>query len=190
RKTHLPQFRVAADTILPLDGFAVFYEHQFIAESNSPTSLALDGALGDEVHLASAFSDGSLTGYRAGASFGPAENGVSHGRFPTSQGAEFAALSARTFGAVNVSAKVGPVVISEIHYHPPDLADGSDNIRDEFIELRNIAGTSVTLFDPAHPAHTWRLRDAFDFSFPTNITLAAGESALVVSFDPADAYAV
>jgi hypothetical protein len=112
---------------------------------------------------------------------------------------DFAALSRRSFGAdtpsslaefrtgtgiSNASPSVGPIVISEIMYHPPDLGT-NDNTIEEFIELHNITAASVPLFDPAHPANTWRLRDAVDFDFPANITMVPSSFLLLVSFDPA-----
>src|SRR5262249_32250350 len=87
-------------------------------------------------------------------------------------------------GAPNATAKVGPVVISEIQYHPPDLPDGSDDVIDEFIELRNITASPVHLFDPDAPTNHWRLRDAVSFTFPPDVTLAPNEPVLVVGFDP------
>jgi hypothetical protein len=57
-------------------------------------------------------------------------------------------MSARTFGVddpanveefragtgvTNVYPRIGPVVISEVMYHPPDLGT-NDNVADEFIE--------------------------------------------------------
>jgi hypothetical protein len=102
-----------------------------------------------------------------------------------STGAEdFVAQTARTPGAANSGPIVGPVVITEVMYHPPDYSGGVDNQDHEFIELRNISGAPVSLFDSLYPANTWKLRDAVDFSFPTNTTLAAGAYALIVSFDP------
>src|SRR5439155_1074975 len=92
-------------------------------------------------------------------------------------------IPANTILAANPYPRVGPIIISEIMYHPPDL-NGADNSRDEFIELRNITTVPVPLFDPAAPTNTWHLRDAVDFNFPTNITLQPGQTLLLVSFDP------
>src|SRR4029078_5862070 len=86
-------------------------------------------------------------------------------------------------GVSNAYPRVGPVVISEIMYHPPDLPTG-DNVRDEFIELRNITTVPVPLYDPAFPTNVWHLRDGVDFNFPTGTILTAGATILVVSFDP------
>ncbi len=181
-KANLRKFRLPTNTVIAAGGFVTFAEHQF--NTNTGTPFSLSGAHGDSVYLAAADAAGNLTGHRTGAAFGPAENGVSHGRFATSQGFEFAALATATFGSSNSAPRIGPVVISEIMYHPADFFDGSDNGRDEFIELRNIAATNVALFDPARPANRWRLRDAVDFTFPTNTLLASGEAVLVVGFDP------
>jgi hypothetical protein len=48
----------------------------------------------------------------------------------------------------------------------------------------------VPLYDPANPANTWRLRDAVDFDFPTNVTMVPRSYILVVGFDPATNAAV
>src|SRR5262249_39218435 len=153
--------------------------------SNAPTSFAFSSK-GDEVYLFSA--DGTnLTGYVQGYSFGAAENGVSFGRYTNSQtNVQFVAQSARTFNAANAGPKVGPVVISEIMYHPPDFPGAVDDSDDEYVELENITGTPVPLFNPELPVNTWRLRGGVDFDLPTNVTIAANGFLLVVNFDPAD----
>ena len=40
------------------------------------------------------------------------------------------------------------------------------------------------------PTNTWRLRGGVDFGFPTNVSLAAGESLLLVNFQPTNAAAL
>src|SRR6185503_8752641 len=93
-------------------------------------------------------------------------------------------------GLPNATPKVGPVVISELYYHPPDIVSGTniqDNSIDEFIELQNITSASVALFDSQYPLNAWRLRGGVDFDFPPNRFLAAGASLLLVNFDPANA---
>jgi len=105
-------------------------------------------------------------------------------------GVDFVAQVSNTLGDENAGPKVGPLVISEIMYHPPRLVFGGqsfENGRDEFIELHNISGQALDLWDPNATTNTWRLRDAVSYSFPLNTTLAADEHVLVVSFDPADA---
>ena len=92
--------------------------------------------------------------------------------------------STNTLGATNAYPRVGPVVISEILYHPPDPYPGMNDSVNEYIELWNIASTNVPLYDPNAPTNTWRLRNAVAFDFPTNQTLSPGGHCVVVGFDP------
>ena len=177
------KYRIPDGSIIPSDGYQTFTEADFNLGGNG-FALSSDG---DEVYLFS--GDGTnLTGYFHGFSFGAAENGVSFGRYTTSLGEErFVAQSALTLGTNNSGPKVGPVVISEIMYHPPDLADGSDNQADEFIELRNLAGTNVPLFAAGFPTLPWHVRGGLSYDFPANTTLAAGGRLLLVSFPTTNA---
>jgi len=177
------KFRVPNGTSISAGGFIVFDETQFNPSPGSETSFAISSD-GDEVYLFSGDNDGELTGYVHGFDFGGAEEGVSFGRYLDSVGEDhFPAQITTTFGATNSGPRVGPVVISEIMYRPVDV-DGEDNSVDEFIELLNITSASVPLFSAALPTDTWRLRDAVDFDFPLNTTLAANEVVRIVSFDP------
>ena len=196
------KFVLPPNTVIPAGGHVVFYENQFDT-LNPAVPFSLSSARGDQVYLSAASGASVLTGYRAEARFGPAEQGIPIGRYFTSVGEDFTALRQRTFGedgpasvvdfrrgtgATNSDALVGPIVISEIMYHPPEVVSaGGTNENDlaEFIELHNITASAVSLSDAAHPTNTWRLRDAVDFEFPTGVSLAANERLLVVSFDPA-----
>jgi len=182
------KFRIPDLTTISANGHLVFNENHFNPTNPpSPTGFAFS-SFGDEVFLFSANAGGELTGYHHGFRFGAAEAGVSFGRHVNQVGAEhFVAQAVATFGGANSYPQVGPVVVSEIHYHPPDFAGGVNNSTDEFIELHNITGGAVPLFHPTFPTNTWRLRGAVDFDFPTNVTLAAGGFALLVSFDPTNA---
>ncbi|HXJ73951.1 MAG TPA: lamin tail domain-containing protein, partial [Candidatus Dormibacteraeota bacterium] len=147
----LQKYQIPSGTILAPFGFAVFYESQFTNRSLAAIPFALSSH-GDETVL-SAASNNILTGYRTSVKFDAADNGVSFGRYLDSLGREqFVAMSARTFGvddpstvdqfrqgtgASNAYPRVGPIVIGEIMYHPPDLG-ATDNARDEYIKLRNI----------------------------------------------------
>jgi hypothetical protein len=178
------KYRVPDSTVIPPGGFLVFYESE-INPTNppSPTGFAFD-ATGDEAFLFSG-NGTNLTGWFHGFDFGAAESGVSFGQYVNSQTQTFVVpLAERTLGTTNSLPKVGPVVLNEIHYHPPDLAGGVDNSDDEFVELLNLGGSDVPLFHPAHPINTWRLRGGVDFDFPAGVTLPAGGYALVVNFHP------
>jgi hypothetical protein len=172
------KFRIPNGTILPANGYVTFDESQF-NPGGTGFGLSSDG---DEVWLFSADAAGGLTGYVHGHSFGAADDGVSFGRHVTSEGkGHFVAQAAPTLGSANAGPRVGPVVINEIMYHPPDIGGTNDNSDDEYIELLNITGLPVPLFDGAS---TWRLRGGVDFDFPAGLTLAGGELILLVNFDP------
>jgi hypothetical protein len=86
-------------------------------------------------------------------------------------------------GGVNAGPRVGPVVINEIMAVPVDLGDMAVS-RAEYVELKNVSGQPLPLFDPAHPTHTWRVRDGIDYRFPSGVTLGTDEHVVVVRFDP------
>lgn len=177
------KYRIPDGTVIPAGGYLVFTENQF---ATGTTSFRFS-ELGESVYLFSGDANTNLTGYFHGYDFPAAPNGVSFGRYTNSQGeVSFVLQSAVTLGAANAYPRVGPLVISEIMYHPPDL-NGVDDSLNEFIELQNITGTNVPLYDPAYPTNTWRFRNAVDFDFPANQTLAAGDRLLVVGFNPANA---
>lgn len=183
-----PKYRFPAGTLIRAGDYLLLTEKEFdLAPGLFPSFNLLPS--GGAVFLFSAQTDGLLTGYRHGFSFGAALQGVSFGRHLTSTGAElFVAQTSLTLGQTNSEPRVGPVVISEIMYHPPDVFTNNafwDNSEDEYVELHNLTTVAVPLFDPRSPTNTWRLRDAVKYDFPTNTTLAPGERILVVSFDPA-----
>jgi hypothetical protein len=97
------------------------------------------------------------------------------------------AQSAGTLGMANASPLVGPLVINEIMYRPPDSDGIKDNSDDEFIEVLNIAAYTVPLYDAVDSTSTWKLTGGVDFVFPTNQSLEAGEFLLLVNFNPANA---
>jgi hypothetical protein len=180
------KYQIAAGTMVPAGGYIVFTEAQFNSNPLSTNSFALS-SMGDELYLFSADTAGDLTGYSHGFSFGAADDGVTFGRHVISTGDEhFVAQSANTISNANSLPVVGPLVIRQIMYHPPDLSGAEDNVADEFIELYNITGSPLPLFDAAVRTNTWRLRDAVDFNFPTNVTVAPNSSVILVSFDPAN----
>jgi len=192
---NLKQYQIASGTTVPALGYKVFYENQL---TSGPFPFTFDSAHGDAVYLSAADASGNLTGYRAVARFGAAANGVSFGRYITTMGIDFPPMQRRTFGvdnpgtvaefrngsgASNSTPRVGPVVINEIMFHPPDIGT-NDNTAEEYIELHNITTNSVVLYDPAHATNTWRIRGGVDFEFPSGVTLGSRGFALVVSFDP------
>jgi hypothetical protein len=182
------KFVVPNGTVLGPGEFVVFYETNF---NTGPTAFSFSST-GEDAYL---FSGNGLflTGYSHGTEFEASANGVAFSRYINSVGDEFFVSAPRTESVTNAYPYVGPVVISEINYHPPDRLDlffGADDDLNEFIEIHNTAGTNVALFDESFPTNTWRVRGDADFDFPTNIVLAPDERILVVGFDPLDAAAL
>ena len=84
-------------------------------------------------------------------------------------------------GAANSLPRVGPIVICEIMYHPPDIGNPpANNTVHEYIELHNISGTPVQLYDTANPGNTWKITSAVDYTFPANVTIPADGYILIV----------
>lgn len=190
-KSSLPQkFRIPDGTTIPAGGYLVFDESDFTV---GPTSFRLS-EYGEKAYLFSGDPGGKLTGYSHGWDFKASPNGVTTGHYEDSQEkVHFVLQASNTLGAGNSLPLVGPLVVSQIHYHPPELGGGADNAIDEFIELANTSSSVVPLYStytsvPGYGSaalnDTWRLRNAVDFDFPPGVELAAGERVLVVGFDP------
>jgi len=171
------KFRIPDGTSIGATGFVTFDEAQFNPTPGLSNSFSLR-AEGDDVYLFSADTAGNLTGYSHGFSFGAAERSVTFGRYRLSTGEDdFTAQVANSLPGTNAGPRIGPVVINEIHYHP----DAGD---DEFIELRNITGEPVSLFDPNALTNTWRL-NGLGFLFPQGLTLGPNALLLIVPTSPA-----
>ena len=170
------KFRIAEGTNIAAGGYVVFTEALFNATPGTNNSFSLSSH-GDQAYLFSGDANTNLTGYSHGFTFGAAASGETFGRHVISTGEEqFPSELSATLGSANSGPRLGPVVITEIMFHP-------DTGGDEFIELKNIATTNVALFDPIRPATTWRLNGA-SFTFPTNLTLTPGQFVLLVATNP------
>jgi hypothetical protein len=221
-KDDYAKYRIPTNTKIPPLGYKVFYEYlgQPTGGFNSldrpeDRRFTLNSAEGDQVYLYIADANGNLTGFRRGVDFPAAENGVSFGRYINSAGeSDFVPLQRLTFGttvtrddppsyitifrtgtgASNAFPKFGPLVVSEIMYHPPDIIAGTnriDNDLDEFVEIYNMSTSTVHLWDTNdypwnHDAYTnvWRVRGEVDFDFPRNMTMYPGETVVLVNFNP------
>jgi hypothetical protein len=165
--------RLTSNTVIPAGSFQTFA---------FPIS-----DLGGDIYLFSGDSQSNLTGYSHGAEFNSAFAGETLGRHLNSNGDErFVRQVASTLGATNAGPRTGPIVLTDIMYHPPDDALGFDNEADEYLVFRNVSDDPVPLFDLNDPFTIWELRDAVDFPFPSGIVMQPGDSIVIVSFDPAD----
>jgi Lamin Tail Domain/Bacterial TSP3 repeat/Immunoglobulin I-set domain len=197
---HPRKFRFPDGAMILPGSFLALDEHAFNPSGDPFGSEGFSfGADGDEIYLFSGNDAGELTGYAHGFKFGAAEANVAFGRYVDSLGREqFVPQTARSFFGPNPGPKVGPVVISEIMWHPPP-AEGcgcgrlTKTPQFEFIELRNITDQPVALFYTNFQAtnawlgtNTWRLRGEgwTGFTFPPGLILPPQEYLLVVNFDP------
>ncbi|HYE30116.1 MAG TPA: lamin tail domain-containing protein [Methylomirabilota bacterium] len=171
------KFRIPAGTLLGPGQHITFNESDFNPAPGSATSFSLS-SLGEEVYLFSANAAGELTGYSHGFQFDAAANGVSFGRHVTSNNEiYYPAQRQRTLGSANAGPKIGPVIINEIRY-------GTFGGAEEFIELLNVSGLPVKLYDPQFPTNRWRI-EGVDFTFPTNIEIPANGIVVVTGSDAA-----
>ncbi|MBI4603877.1 MAG: lamin tail domain-containing protein [Planctomycetes bacterium] len=191
----LKRYRIPAGRVIGAGGYAVFYAYQFGAGTSG---FGLDSQ-GDGVYVASADASGELTGHVAGRELDGAESGVSYGLHRTSAGDDFTALASRTFGqdspatvdefrrgtgAPNAAPRVGPVVFSEVHYHP---ASGGE----QFVELQNLTSEEIALFDEKLQ-QGWRLHGVLeadgtgDFELPRGAAIPPEGRLLLVAAAPED----
>ena len=170
------KYRIPAGTLVAPGGYLLFNESQFNTGANA---FALS-ANGDEVVLSSGNSAGDLTGYTVFAQFGASETGVTMARYANTESPArtfFVQQKTPTLGSANSGPRIGPILLSEIHYQPSGTAS-------EFIEIRNNGNTPIPLYDPANPANTWRIQGV-DFSFPTGLTIQPREFFLISAISPA-----
>jgi len=188
------KFQIPPDTIVPAGRYRTFHEGHYVGNDllvdqatefggTGADDFALNGACGDDVWLVQADPAGNVTQVVDYASFGPAANGESAGRWPDGSG-DLYPMIGRTFDAANSGPRVGPTLISEVHYHPA----GSEDLA--FIEITNPTGATVDLWETYDVSgslqdYPWRIEG---FTFATGAgagtSLGPGESLVVVSFDP------
>ncbi len=180
------KYEIPAGTIIAAGGYSVFDESDFNPNPTNPgvNDFALSSSSGDDVLLSRPTITAGVLGtiFEDAVTFGATFNGESVGRLPNGTGL-LTRLSNVSLGAPNEAAKTGPLVISEFNYHPADPSavalqfDPTITDNDlEFIEVHNPTANSVNL-------QNWQIRGEVDFDFPA-MNLAAGESIVVVSFDP------
>lgn len=197
------KFQIPYGTVIEPGKFVTFYKELLQPVPGVLPGFSFNSAHGDEFHVFSADAEGRLTGYRATVSFGPSPNGLPFGRQVTSHGLQFVNLTHVTFGtgivatnapellpeyrlgkgATNADPVVGPLVISEIMYHPSGLVPEEQPIY-EYVELQNITTREQLLHDPLAITNSWQLRGAVSYAFPFGVLVPPGARLLVVGFDP------
>ena len=174
----LQKYRIEDGTTIPAYSYIVFYEDTHFGLSSSDPGALTPFALsenGDTIHLFEPATGIDLQ-YHVSESFGASQRGVSIGRYykESSRTYNFVAMAEPTPGAVNSLPMVGPVVISEIMYHPDLNADS------EYFELLNISSEAVALVD-TETGEGWAITNGIDYSFPTGspVTMQPGERIIL-----------
>ncbi|MEX2186351.1 MAG: lamin tail domain-containing protein [Pirellulales bacterium] len=171
------KYRIPNGTTIAPGGYVAFTQSNHFGPPNTAGVPFGFSELGDEVYFTAANGITTIDSI----DFAAAESEVSFGRFTTSTGnVDYPPMSTSTFGSANASPKIGPVVVNEIMYHPADSSPADT----EYIELKNVSGGTVQLFDPSVPADTWAFTEGISYAFPSGITLAAGGFLILVPFDP------
>lgn len=170
--------RIPEGWVVPASGFLVLPRSLL---STSATPVALSPA-GGRLRLSSADAAGNLTGYSHTVTYGASEPGVSSGRHLISTGAETFPLQASpTLGMQNAGPRIGPVIITEMSYHPPAG-------HHEYVEIRNISADAIPLFTADQPSAAWRISGlgstAPEWTLPAGLVLAPREFLLVTQIDP------
>lgn len=172
------QFRIPDGTVIPAGGFLVFDESDFNPNGEwNPApgppgegEFSLDGARGGDVWLISADPvSGKLRNFEQKAAWTPVLPGLSYGRWPDGSGS-LAPLAEFTPSTANALPRVGPVQLTEIHYHPSGTTP-------EFVEISNTSAVPEAL-------DGWTLRGTVDFDFPAGFTIQPAEAVVLVAFDP------
>jgi len=184
-KDNLFKYQIANGTSIGAGRYLVLYQDLHFGNANAPgcrEPFALSEN-GESLYLSSA-QNGVLTGYREVEDFGASETSMSFGRYyrASTDDYNFVAMEQNTPGAANAYPKVGPVVISEIMYHPDWPVGGLyTNDQYEYIELYNISSQPVTLYDYV-TREPWKFTNGIEFTFPTDapVTIPAGGYVLVV----------
>ncbi len=177
----LMKYEIAAGTVLGAGDYLVLTQDTNFGQlstdpgKNQPFALS---EYGETVYLTSSHA-GQLTGYREQEDFDDSENGVAFGRHQKSTGTHnFVAMSSNTPGAENAYPQIGPVVINEIMYNP-----ASRGQNEEYVELYNITGDTVNLYDANNVP--WKFTDGIKFSFPPGTSIPGHGFMLVVNTTPA-----
>jgi hypothetical protein len=172
----LAKYTFPANTTLAPGAYLLIDETQFNSDPENPDSngFALSSGKGDSVWLVEANPEGKPLRFVDHIEFPAARNGESFGRFPNATGKPYPS-SQTTLGAENALPRVGPLVVSEIHYNP-----ASGDPVHQFIEIANTSSEYT-------PLANWKLRGSVDFDFPGWVILPPSSLLLLLDFDPADA---
>ena len=121
----LLKYEIPSGTVLAAGQYLVLNESHFnpTPANPQPNHFGLSGTRGDDVWLVVPDGQGAVVAFVDDVHFGASPRGESFGRVPNG-GGRLAPMSQVTLGDRNPQPRVGPVVISEIQFHPgPPSAD-------------------------------------------------------------------
>lgn len=188
---HLTKYQIPDGTTIGSDGYIVFYEDQtFGNPAAEGVNIPFAFSEGGEAAYLHSGQSGQIVGYyQTEESFDASQTGVAFGRYEKpelSGGYDFTRMISPTPGTANSGPAIPDIVITEIHYNPPE--GGAY----EYVELYNRSGAAVTLMTQAdrYTSETafvtenipWRL-EGTGYEFPTNTTIPAG-GRIIVAKDP------
>jgi len=180
------KFSIGNGTVLAPGEYLVYDENDFNASGGaSPDDFELDGDLGDAVWLVAGDETNGVQSIMDVVMFGGANLDESLNRSASGTG-RLVPASHTTLGCGNSQTRVGPLVISEFHYHPkspntaalaiePFLTENDT----EFVEIHNPTTDTIDL-------EQWRIRGGVEYDFISSVLLAPGESIVVISLEPDD----
>jgi hypothetical protein len=163
-----------------------YFRNVKVYESTAGSAINFDkyfslSSTGDDVWLMEADALGNLTYFVDHVSFGAAINGESFGRWPNATGNLYP-MQNRTLGQANDAGgngpRIGPLLISEVMYHPNVSADQNPDDY-EYVEICNPTAATVDLSN-------WQISSGVDFEFASGTTIGAHQALLVLPFDPSD----
>ncbi|MCX5672248.1 MAG: lamin tail domain-containing protein [Planctomycetota bacterium] len=178
---NLRKYRIGSVPPIPAGQFLLLTERDNFGNPADPgyRNPIGFGEYGGTVYLTAADAGDNLLGYREVQEFDDSDREVAFTRYVKSNGkSDFVAENSPTPGVENAYPKIGPIVLSEVMYHPADDAD-------EFVELQNITGAAVPLYDPDYPANTWHVTGGVSYTFATGLSIPAGGYLLLVNTDAA-----
>lgn len=174
RAEQLKKYRIAQNTVLSAGQSLFISAEQINGGSGSIVPFTLNFIDGGELWLMAVDNNGELDGRGTRLLYNGIEDGMAYGFIQTSVGRRGAVCN------LDGTQKVGPLVISEIMYQPPDSADY------EFIEIQNISTNTVYLYDANRWWARWSVSGGVEYKFPYGAFIRAGGFLILVNFDPAD----
>jgi len=168
------KYKFPPGTSIPAGGYLLLDESDFNAGGGLAPADFLLSRFGDDLTLVTTDVAGRPLHFVDRVEFNATLSGVSMGRLPNGEvDGNLLPQIRRTTGAANLGHRPGEIIISEVHYNPA----AADDTGLEFLELYNTTDTAIDL-------DRWRVNGAVDYPFPFGMVLPAGETVVIVDFDP------